>query len=263
MTNVVQLRNTGNAGFTRMDNQLYEALIGADLSGRELRVALAIHRLTAGYNVESARISASFIAEMAGLDRANVSRIINDLIRQGVVCRSGGSRDPIGIAPVSCWRIDKKSTVSKTTQSVKKQRATVSFLTHNKDSKDNTPSDEGVSAHATDPVPVPADEPVADPGQPVRKRATRLPSDWALPADWLSWSLSDRPEFTERDVLRTAEKFADYWRAAAGRGATKLDWFATWRNWFRNERSPLPAPRSAGPDFHSGDTSWANDLGDL
>jgi len=45
MSNVISLRNTG--GFTRMDNDLYEALISADLSGRELRVALAIHRLTA------------------------------------------------------------------------------------------------------------------------------------------------------------------------------------------------------------------------
>ncbi|MFG7953541.1 replication protein, partial [Pseudomonas aeruginosa] len=46
MSNIVSLRNTG--GFTRMDNELYEALIGAELSGRELRVALAIHRLTVG-----------------------------------------------------------------------------------------------------------------------------------------------------------------------------------------------------------------------
>ncbi|HEJ4806058.1 TPA: replication protein, partial [Pseudomonas aeruginosa] len=60
MSNIVSLRNTG--GFTRMDNELYEALIGAELSGRELRVALAIHRLTVGYNVEEARIAASVIA---------------------------------------------------------------------------------------------------------------------------------------------------------------------------------------------------------
>ena len=40
MTNIIQLSKS--QGFTRMDNEIYEALIGADLSGRELRVALAI-----------------------------------------------------------------------------------------------------------------------------------------------------------------------------------------------------------------------------
>ena len=63
MSNVIQLKSAG--GFTRMDNDLYEALIGADLSGRELRVALAIHRQTAGYNQERARIAASYIAQMS------------------------------------------------------------------------------------------------------------------------------------------------------------------------------------------------------
>ncbi|MBD1555214.1 replication protein, partial [Pseudomonas typographi] len=48
ITNIFQIDKS--RGFTRMDNDLYEALIGAELSGRELRVALAIHRLTAGYN---------------------------------------------------------------------------------------------------------------------------------------------------------------------------------------------------------------------
>ncbi|HBS81033.1 MAG TPA: hypothetical protein DD989_20665, partial [Pseudomonas sp.] len=52
--NVIQLSNT-QRGFTRMDNELYEALIGADLSGRELRVALAVHRFTVGYNSQAAR----------------------------------------------------------------------------------------------------------------------------------------------------------------------------------------------------------------
>lgn len=58
-----------------MDNELYEALIGADLSGRELRVALAVHRLTAGFNQDESRITASVIAEMSGIRREHVSRM--------------------------------------------------------------------------------------------------------------------------------------------------------------------------------------------
>ncbi|MGG4657918.1 replication protein [Pseudomonas vlassakiae] len=90
MSNVISLKSAG--GFTRMENDLYEALIAADLSGRELRVALAIHRLTAGYNQEAVKVAALYISKMmyqdeakAVAERANVSRTINSLIRQRVL----------------------------------------------------------------------------------------------------------------------------------------------------------------------------------
>jgi phage replication O-like protein O len=165
MSNVTQLRNTG--GFTRMDNDLYEALIGADLSGRELRVALAIHRQTAGYNVQEARIAASYIAEMAGLHREDVSRIICELLRQRVIYRTGGSRSPIGIAPAAEWKIDTKNTRKpspKTTpQCGVSTTSNVAFLPHNKDSKDNLVPSELVDAERQ------PDEP--EPIIPVRNHA--------------------------------------------------------------------------------------------
>ncbi len=146
MSNIIPLRNTG--GFTRMDNDLYEALIGADLSGRELRVALAIHRQTAGYNLEAARIAASFIAEMSGIHREDVSRAICELIRQRVIYRTGGSRSPIGFAPVNEWRIDKKNTHASKPKTVPQcgvsTTSNVAFLPHNKDINTNTTSDEVV-----------------------------------------------------------------------------------------------------------------------
>ena len=139
MTNVINLNKS--QGFTRMDNDLYEALIGADLSGRELRVALAIHRYTVGYNATTARIPAVNIAKLSGIARENVSRIIGELIRQRVIYRNGGSKAPIGISPVSEWKIeaqnDDKKAPSKTTQSVKSDTSLVLFPTHFKDSKDN------------------------------------------------------------------------------------------------------------------------------
>ena len=187
LDNVIQIGNT-QRGFTRMDNDLYEALIGADLSGRELRVALAVHRLTAGYNQKAARIAASYIAQMAGLERANVSRIINDLIRQGVVARSGGSRDPIGIAPASMWNLDKKSTVSKTTHCVEKVPATVSFLTHNKESKDINTTDVVFSA----PVEPSKVEPAQKPEKPAKAKAETFT---------LSNLLLDNPHGASEQVL--------------------------------------------------------------
>ncbi|MCP1651666.1 replication protein [Pseudomonas nitroreducens] len=148
MTNVISLSKS--QGFTRMDNDLYEALIGADLSGRELRVALAIHRLTVGYNVTEARIAASVIADLSGIRREHVSRMICELLRQRVIYRIGGSKGPIGFAPVSEWKIDPKECAENGTkdlaQSAVNGTKVVPFSAHNKDSKDNLVPSELVDA---------------------------------------------------------------------------------------------------------------------
>lgn len=64
-------------------------------------------------------------------------------------------------------------------------------------------------------------------------RGTRLPADWVLPPDWAKWASSERPEL---NVKKVAERFRDHWIAKPGKDGLKLDWFATWRNWVRNER---------------------------
>ncbi|WP_213881232.1 replication protein [Pseudomonas sp. dw_358] len=184
MTNVTPLRNTG--GFTRMDNDLYEALIGADLSGRELRVALAIHRLTAGFNKESVKVAALYIAKMmyrdegrADAERANVSRCINSLIRQRVLFRDGGSRDPIAFLPPKEWKIDPKNTVLKTTHCVENIPATVLKITHIKDRNTNTNANALVvaaSATTTTDSDQDAEQQVAArPNQPEALKADKIP----------------------------------------------------------------------------------------
>lgn len=144
MSNVLQLHARNPGGFTRMDNDLYGALIGAELSGRELRVALSVHRLTAGYNKDSVKVAALYIAKMmygetgADNERANVSRAINSLIRQRVLFRDGGSRDPITFLPPNEWKVDPKPTVLKSTHCVKNIPSTVLETTHIKDINTNT-----------------------------------------------------------------------------------------------------------------------------
>lgn len=73
-----------------------------------------------------------------------------------------------------------------------------------------------------------------------RQRASRLPADWTLPDEWAIFCRTERPDL---DPLKTAERFADYWRAKPGAQGRKLDWLATWRNWVRNERAPPPGQR--------------------
>jgi hypothetical protein len=73
-------------------------------------------------------------------------------------------------------------------------------------------------------------------------RASRLPTDWTLPDDWAQWAKTERPDL---DPAKTAEAFADYWHAKAGKDATKVDWRATWRSWVRNQRAGPVARSSA------------------
>lgn len=75
------------------------------------------------------------------------------------------------------------------------------------------------------------------------KSASRIPDDFELTDARRQIAEAERVE-----PERTFAKFADYWRAASGAKARKLDWDATWRNWCRTEadRSRGTGPRLAG-----------------
>lgn len=69
-----------------------------------------------------------------------------------------------------------------------------------------------------------------------KKRGSRLPEDWVLPREWGEWALSEG--WPEQVIREQADRFKDYWISETGQKATKRDWFATWRNWMRNSKSP-------------------------
>lgn len=64
-----------------------------------------------------------------------------------------------------------------------------------------------------------------------RKRGTRIPDDFAVTPDMVTWAKTRVPHVDGR--LET-EKFINYWTAKTGKDATKVDWPATWRNWMLN-----------------------------
>ncbi|HEX8413810.1 MAG TPA: hypothetical protein VF637_07985 [Sphingomicrobium sp.] len=67
------------------------------------------------------------------------------------------------------------------------------------------------------------------------QRANRLPPDFVVPTEWLRWARAEKP-WNDADVTEEAAAFVDHWHAKPGKDGTKLDWFATWRNWCRNSR---------------------------
>jgi hypothetical protein len=66
-------------------------------------------------------------------------------------------------------------------------------------------------------------------------RASRLPSDWTLTTERRAIA-----EAEHVDPDRTFAKFTNYWRAASGAKARKVDWDATWQNWCMTETDRKP-----------------------
>ncbi|MBB5074368.1 uncharacterized protein YdaU (DUF1376 family) [Bartonella callosciuri] len=58
----------------------------------------------------------------------------------------------------------------------------------------------------------------------------RLPSDWQADID-----AAVLEGLSEEQARWQEKKFRDYWHAKSGKEALKVNWQATWRNWFRRE----------------------------
>jgi phage replication O-like protein O len=78
-------------GFTRIANELFEAILGFGLSGTEYAVVFAIIRKTYGYGKKEDDMSASQIGEMIGKHRNHVTVAINELVSKSVLNKRQGS----------------------------------------------------------------------------------------------------------------------------------------------------------------------------
>lgn len=143
-------------GFTRITNELFEALIGAPITRNQAKVAFAVVRKTYGFNKSRDRISDTQIGMLAKLPRQKVNKAKNELIAMGVLISIGRE---IGVNRViSDWKIgchQNSDTVTKTvTKSVTKTVTGVSPKQgHTKDTIQKTVKTmtEGASAYAEPP----------------------------------------------------------------------------------------------------------------
>lgn len=78
------------------------------------------------------------------------------------------------------------------------------------------------------PTPTPIEE-KEEPKGSSKKKGSRLPEDWVLPKAWGEWAVSKG--LSEASIRGQADRFRNYWCSKAGKDATKLDWFMTWKNW--------------------------------
>ena len=97
-----------------------------------------------------------------------------------------------------------------------------------------------VEAPQAVPAPIPAEQPKRAAQPRSAARGSRIPSNWTpTPKDY---AFASSEGLTREEINREADRFRDYWTAASGRTACKLDWEATWRNWLRSDfRKPSRA----------------------
>lgn len=91
-------------GYTRIANELLEAVMCADLTARQLKVALAVVRKTYGFGKKFDRITNTQIAGMTGIHHTHVCTAKNEMIAMKIIITSGSQ---IGINKVvSDWNFD-------------------------------------------------------------------------------------------------------------------------------------------------------------
>lgn len=97
-------------GYTRIANELLEAIASADLTARQLKLMLAYVRKTYGFNKKSDRIADDQIAQITGLSRQNVNKAKKELLSMNCLLMEGSQ---IGInKEVSAWQFSKCLQVS-------------------------------------------------------------------------------------------------------------------------------------------------------
>jgi phage replication O-like protein O len=83
-------------GFTRIANELLEAIILSRFSGRQINIIFAIIRCTYGFNKKQDAVSSWQLAKMTNIDRSHVSKTINELVKLNVIKRLPSGRHSHG-----------------------------------------------------------------------------------------------------------------------------------------------------------------------
>ncbi|CRY63104.1 TPA: replication protein [Yersinia enterocolitica] len=234
-------------GFTRLANELYEELIGANLTRNQAKVAHAVCRKTYGFNKKMDRIADSQIALITRLPRQKVNKAKNELIAMKVLLKEGQLIGPN--KSLSEWQIPEchLNNVSVTTVVTKDVTKTVTALSlkqgHTKDTitKDN----KDIKKILPKPKKSPSEK---------TSKSTQRPAEF-------SPSEAHTEMASQMGVNLQSEfgAFCDYHEA---KGSTFKNWDAALRTWIRNsakysgrtkayQNKPVTTPARATADNFS------------
>lgn len=227
-------------GYTRIANELLEAIASADLTARQLKLMLAYIRKTYGFNKKTDRIADEQIAQLTGLSRQNVNKAKKELISMNCLFMDGSQ---IGVnKEVSAWHFSKCLQVSNLVS--KLETPSVFKLETNEVSKPETHKRHSLKTkkdNTNKPPIVPREANSVKPEKP-KKNATQYPNNFSPNdgnkklADSLGVSLDSE-----------VPAFADYHQS---RGSTFKDWNLALNTWLRNAvkfgRKAQPPQRISG-----------------
>lgn len=263
-------------GFTRIANELLEAVIGAGLTQNQLLITLAVIRKTYGYNKTSDWVGNSQLSELTGLPETRCSTERNKLIKMNVLTVTGRL---IGVnKEVSSWNtkfyrnsepiITESVNITdsvKFTESVKETftESVNHGLQNLLNTKDNSTKENKDNNNITPVVLTTVDSP---PSEKPKKRATQFPSDFTTTEGNLRLANE-----LGVDLQSEVQAFADHHQS---KGSTFKDWNLALNTWLRNAvkfgRKSAPnhrqqAGRSQPDNFSSKDygttqmPSWAQE----
>lgn len=211
-------------GYTRIANELLEAIASADLTARQLKLMLAYVRKTYGFNKKTDRIADEQIALLTGLSRQNVNKAKKELLSMNCLFMDGYQ---IGVnKEVSAWRFSKCLQVSnlvskqETKDVFKLETVQVSNPeTHKRHSlktkKDNINNTPVVPTNAESEKPAKS-----------QKRSTQFPENFAP----TSGNVKIASELG-LDLQSEIEAFSDHHQS---KGSTFKDWNLALNTWLRN-----------------------------
>ncbi|MGL4470287.1 MAG: replication protein [Aeromonas hydrophila] len=91
-------------GYTRIANELLEAVMAADLTARQMKVLMAIIRKTYGFGKKLDRITNTQISSMTGIHHTHVCTAKNEMIAMNIIVTKGRE---IGVnKAISEWNFD-------------------------------------------------------------------------------------------------------------------------------------------------------------
>lgn len=137
-------------GYTRIANELFEAMMRAPLIGAEHRVLMGIIRLTYGYNRKVDAISVSQIMGATGVPRRTVIRAMHNLIRKNIITSVSRPGQPalVGVQKrYQDWQFDNAESDQNTTT----EDATPA--TDGTSATPDTSATDGIGTSATDGTP--------------------------------------------------------------------------------------------------------------
>jgi len=139
-----------------------------------------------------------------------------------------------------CWihkRVEQEMAEAKINQTKKHERAVKAAEARWKNATSNANA-----MQKQCPLPSPSPSPVLNTIEVAKApKAQRLNLN-TIPEDWYNFCRSERQDLNPKDIW---VQFKDYWSSVPGSKGTKLDWFATWRNWVRNQKKAA-APTKDG-----------------